>query len=164
MNKKISLPIIQNSETKIMIMGTAPGEESLNKQEYYASKSNRFWRVVFKALGLSEEKMPETYNSKVKCLLKNHIGLWDIYSEFERDGSTDKKIKNAVLNDLNKLNPSIKLIICNGKIPYTKMKMYVANTDLYLLYCYSTSSSHKYASQEQIENDWRKAFFLGKLL
>lgn len=32
----------------ILILGTAPGEESITKQEYYASPSNHFWDFIYR--------------------------------------------------------------------------------------------------------------------
>ena len=33
-------------EPKILILGTFPSENSLEKKEYYSNPSNRFWKVI----------------------------------------------------------------------------------------------------------------------
>ena len=39
------LPIIGN-EPKMMILGSMPSITSLEKQEYYGFKHNRFWKII----------------------------------------------------------------------------------------------------------------------
>lgn len=158
---KKSLPIVCDNNTKILIVGTAPGEQSIKEKEYYTNKSNRFWKIIFDCLG---EDDPEIYSKRLDILHKNKIGLWDVYETFDRDGSQDKKIKAYTLNDFSKLQNSVRVIISNGNKPYQKIKKQICDTDKLLLSCYSTSSSHIYANEKQITNDWKKALNLAKYI
>jgi len=38
---------IENDKCKILILGTMPSEESLNKGQYYANTKNQFWRIIY---------------------------------------------------------------------------------------------------------------------
>ena len=62
MNNKIEsfAPIIDNN-TKILILGSIPGKQSLEKQEYYANPRNTFWKILF---SLHNENIEETFQVK----------------------------------------------------------------------------------------------------
>ena len=80
-----------DDDAEILILGTFPGEESLEKGEYYANSTNRFWKVILTLLG--EKAEPFDYEVKKEILKRNKIALWDIYEKAVRGGSTDKNIK-----------------------------------------------------------------------
>lgn len=104
MSTKKGLPAFNLKNAKVVILGTFPGELSLCKQEYYANDNNCFWSL----LGLKEHDMND--------LKKLNIGLWDVIASCERDGSSDKNIKNPKYNDLSDLKG--KKIFFNGKRAY----------------------------------------------
>ncbi len=106
-----------NDDAEILILGTFPGEESLEKGEYYANSTNRFWKVILTLLG--EKAEPFDYEVKKEILKKNKIALWDIYEKVDRDGSTDKNIKQkkSKFNDVFswlKTHTSVKIVAFNG--------------------------------------------------
>lgn len=110
------LELIANKKTEILIVGTFPGEESLRKNQYYANPQNDFWRLI--EHGLNENLVNLEYSKKIKKLLDNKIGLWDIYCECERKGSADSRIKKYFLNNFESLPdkiPKLSLICFNGK-------------------------------------------------
>lgn len=39
-------PLTDNS-TRILILGTMPGDQSIAKQQYYGNKGNHFWKIIF---------------------------------------------------------------------------------------------------------------------
>lgn len=45
MQKKCLEPWVDD-KTRILIVGTMPGEESLNQQTYYANFRNKFWHYM----------------------------------------------------------------------------------------------------------------------
>jgi hypoxanthine-DNA glycosylase len=107
-------PIIDET-TKILILGSLPGDESIEKQEYYAKKTNDFWKLLGEVLN---EDFNTDYKTKLQLLNKHHIGLWDVFHQSYREGSLDNNIKDEMLNDFSKLKqqyPKIKLICLNGK-------------------------------------------------
>lgn len=107
-------PVIDEN-SKILILGSMPGKESLRKREYYGHPQNRFWYILF---ALFETPFCETYSEKIKLVKKNRIALWDLIHSCERAGSLDKDIKNETPNDIAALlkeYPNIKHIVCNGQ-------------------------------------------------
>jgi hypoxanthine-DNA glycosylase len=58
-----------------------------------------------------------TYKEKKLFLLKNKLALWDVIESCERDGSSDNKIKNEVINNFEALfnTHDFKKVIFNGK-------------------------------------------------
>jgi hypoxanthine-DNA glycosylase len=95
-----SFPPLVNEQCHILLLGTMPGAESLRRQEYYANKSNHFWKIMFALLGanLTGET---TYEEKTGLLLDNRIALWDVLASCERNGSADCSIKNEHINDFD---------------------------------------------------------------
>ena len=105
-----------NNETKILILGTMPGVQSLEKQEYYAHPRNHFWKIMYTLF--SELPIAVAFDEKIKLLQEHHIGLWDVLENCERKGSLDIHIKNQKVNDFDSLfekYPQIRKIIFNGK-------------------------------------------------
>ncbi|MHC5229269.1 DNA-deoxyinosine glycosylase [Enterococcus sp. LJL99] len=111
--KKGLAPII-NKKTKILILGSAPSEISLKKQQYYGNNGNQFWKIIFDYF---QVPFSTDYEERVQLLLNNQIGLWDIYHSFNRIGSLDRSIKENTINDFRPLlaQSTIKLVIANGK-------------------------------------------------
>ena len=98
-----------NPDAKIIILGTFPGKDSLDKKEYYSSNTNKFWQL----LGIDS---PD-YKTKEKSLKKLNIGIWDVIDSCDREeSSSDKDIKNVKYNKLSVLKG--KIILFNGKKAY----------------------------------------------
>jgi hypoxanthine-DNA glycosylase len=94
---KSSFPPVADKQTKILILGSLPGDESLLRNEYYVNPRNRFWKVI---AGLSGTLVPISYEQKLHCLLGFGIGIWDVAHSADRKGSLDSAIKNEQPNDL----------------------------------------------------------------
>ena len=115
MTVKSFKPEIDN-QTKILILGTMPGEASLAADKYYAHPRNAFWKIM--ADVLNNGKPFENYTEKLNCLKAHHIGLWDNLKYCERKGSLDSDIKEEYPNDMAEMlkkHPSIEQILLNGK-------------------------------------------------
>lgn len=111
MQKKCLEPWIDD-KTRILIVGTMPGEESLNKQTYYANSRNKFWSYIANILNNGQE--PKTPSEKRQLLQAKGIGLWDSLSVCERNGSLDSNIKKEQPNDFSKFQ-TVKYILFNGQ-------------------------------------------------
>jgi len=112
--KKAFEPIADKNST-VLILGTMPGEKSLNLQEYYGNRGNQFWRIMFSILNVA---LSHDYSQKVMLLQQNNIALWDVLAYCEREGSLDSNIKNEVANDFDafyKKYPKIKHVFFSSK-------------------------------------------------
>lgn len=103
-------PVIDD-DTKILIVGTFPGQTSRDRNQYYADSRNQFWKLMSEALDTDLQQI--TYDEKIKILQDNQIGLWDTLKNCDVVGSSDKSICNEEYNDFSKLT-SLKKIVCNG--------------------------------------------------
>lgn len=123
---KNSFPPIANENSYILILGTMPGDRSLEMNEYYAHKRNQFWKIMF---SIFSQPYSDHYDDKINLLLDKRIALWDVLQYCERDGSEDRKIIDEVPNDFAKFfakHPSIKSVFFNGNNAhdyYTQFKL-----------------------------------------
>lgn len=112
---KQAFPPLVNQNSKILILGTMPGEKSLELQEYYGNKGNSFWKLLFT---LFDQPLPKEYAVKKQLLEENDIALWDVLAYCERTGSLDSNIKNEKANDFEsfyKQYPNIKHVFFSSK-------------------------------------------------
>ena len=112
----ICFPPVLNKDVEVLLLGSFPGQVSLQKNQYYGHPQNQFWRLLSAALNTPLTEM--SYEAKLDTLLVNHIGLWDVVACCEREGSLDSNIRNAQHNDMNVLEtlaPKLKWIGFNGK-------------------------------------------------
>jgi hypoxanthine-DNA glycosylase len=109
-------PAVLDDATRILILGSFPGEASLAAQQYYAHPRNQFWRLLSVVLGEDLVKLP--YEERLARLLAHRIGLWDVIALCEREGSLDTAIRRAQANDFAMLKhqcPELKRVCFNGK-------------------------------------------------
>jgi hypoxanthine-DNA glycosylase len=115
-------PII-NHHSKVLILGSMPGEQSLIQQQYYANNRNAFWNIMFHLF--NSGKALTAYPDKVNLLQNHNIALWDVLASCERKGSLDANIRNGVVNDfgtLFKTYPAIQLVLFNGAASFKAFK------------------------------------------
>ncbi|WP_110955175.1 DNA-deoxyinosine glycosylase [Anaerosinus massiliensis] len=112
-----------DTKSKILILGSMPGIQSLNQQQYYAHPQNRFWRVITAVC--QEDAVPENYEDKLTMLLQHQFALWDVIQSCEREGSLDSAILQEIPNDFTSLleaYPQIKTICFNGGKAFSSYK------------------------------------------
>jgi hypothetical protein len=66
-NNKTSFDPISNPETGILILGTMPGDKSIEIGEYYGHPRNRFWKIIST---ITNNELPLNYSDKKELLLK----------------------------------------------------------------------------------------------
>lgn len=64
-NRIQSLQPIIDENSEILILGTMPGKESLESEEYYASPNNSFWKIVKQLFNSNMEF--KDYEEKISC-------------------------------------------------------------------------------------------------
>lgn len=124
------LPPIVDEQTKVLVIGSMPGKQSLDKQQYYGNKRNHFWPIMGQ---LFDVKIPDNYVERLVFLRTKQVGLWDSIQSCERKGSLDATIKNEVPNDFVTLfqrYPQIDLILFNGAKSFDVFKKHVGLTVL----------------------------------
>lgn len=157
MSIKKGLAPVLFEDTKILIIGTAPGEDSLDKQEYYAHENNKFWGTI---MAILDETDPVDYKNRINILRKHRIGLWDLYETFERtnENSSDKQTVVKTWNDFGKYIPLDVSIIFNGKwgdSKYKHVRKFIKNNIPQRAYhCYSTTPMPIGVSNENRFKDW----------
>lgn len=153
MVKKGFKPVI-NKDVKILILGSCPGDKSIQEQQYYAGHNNHFWKILSKIINF--DLCLISYNQRLDVLLNNNIGLWDVMYSCERKGSLDSNITKSVLNDFSKLElPKLKLILFNGKKSYHYKDLIKLNVSKRLLT--SSSGANTIPIQDKIIR-WLDAF------
>src|SRR5687768_6171417 len=109
-------PPVLDNHTRILMLGSFPGEASLAAQQYYAHPRNQFWRLLSAMLDDDIAALP--YEQRLQRLLSHQIGLWDVIALCEREGSLDTAIRFAQANDFATLKhqcPNLYRVCFNGK-------------------------------------------------
>src|SRR6187200_1781008 len=114
--RKSSFPPVVAPNTRLLILGSLPGEKSLAVQRYYAHPQNRFWHLIGKVI--STELEPLDYEERLAMLLAAKVGLWDTVASARRRGSLDAAIREAEHNPLAELAaslPELRAVGFNGR-------------------------------------------------
>ncbi len=114
--KKASFNAIFAADCKILILGSLPGDASLNAGQYYAHPRNAFWPIMSQLINQDLCVLP--FNLRYAQLIAHGIGLWDVVAQAQRPGSLDAAISAVQLNPLSDLCAELsqlKLVAFNGK-------------------------------------------------
>lgn len=106
---------VLDSRTRLLVLGSLPGEKSLALQQYYGNRQNKFWMLMSEVIGFDLVSLD--YTSRLEALLAHGVGLWDVVAEAHRKGSLDSHIRQRNDNDLLDLlsrHPHIEAIAFNG--------------------------------------------------
>ncbi|MFM1999937.1 MAG: hypothetical protein RL204_1884 [Bacteroidota bacterium] len=156
-NTKTSFDPISNTDTAILILGTMPGDKSLELGEYYGHSRNRFWNIIST---ITENDLPLNYSEKKSLLLKTKIGIWDVAHSANRKGSLDSAIQDEVPNDLNSFiskHKHLKVIGFNGqKTEALFDKYFKRQSDLIYISLPSSSPANASINFDDICEKWRK--------
>ncbi|MDP2117718.1 MAG: DNA-deoxyinosine glycosylase [Brevundimonas sp.] len=107
-------PVV-DANTRLLILGSLPGDASLKAGQYYGHPQNGFWRLVGGVIGVDLVALP--YPDRLEALTAAGVGLWDVIASAERPGSLDAAIRNAESADLNRLIdglPALRAVAFNG--------------------------------------------------
>ena len=148
-------PIIPE-KPRLMILGSMPSVTYLDKQEYYGFAHNRFWKILHAVF-----EMPiDTYAQKKEILFQQHILLWDVIGECEREGSLDSAIRKERVNDIAHLTavyPTLHRVICNGRKAYELYQKHFPDIALPCSYLPSTSNANRSIREEVLFAQWKQA-------
>ena len=107
--QKRCFPPVVDTNTKVLVLGSLPGEVSLAQSQYYANRQNRFWSLIGEVIGTDLVSLD--YDARLQTLLLHRVGLWDVVAEAEREGSLDSRIRNHASNDLINLIESLPALV-----------------------------------------------------
>lgn len=115
MTFKHSFAPVVNESTRVLVLGSLPGEASLAQSQYYAHPQNRFWHLIGDVIGVALPGME--YEARLQALLDHRVGLWDVIAQAKREGSLDSRIRDHATNDLAALVaalPELRAVAFNG--------------------------------------------------
>ena len=113
--RKSAFPPIVARDTRVLILGSLPGEASLAAGRYYAHPQNQFWRLIGAAIGRELHELD--YEARLKALREAGVGLWDTVASALRMGSLDaalREVESAGLADLVATLPELRAVGFNG--------------------------------------------------
>lgn len=109
------LPPVIGRHSRLLVLGSFPGEASLRAGQYYAHPRNQFWPLMGALLGADLVSLP--YARRLELLLERGLALWDVYASCRREGSLDQAIEDAEWNDFAALRtqaPGLRHVVHNG--------------------------------------------------
>lgn len=107
---------IASARSRVLVLGSMPGIESLRQQQYYAHPRNLFWGIVERLFGIDASA---PYPKRVAALRARGVALWDVLHTCTRKSSLDSDIdpKSVVPNDFAAFfekHRRIELVCFNG--------------------------------------------------
>ena len=104
------------ANTRVLVLGSLPGEASLAAARYYAHPRNQFWPLIGAVIG--RDDLPTlAYEHRLQALRETGVGLWDTVASAERAGSLDtalRAVEAAPLAELVAQLPALRCIAFNG--------------------------------------------------
>ena len=146
----------------MLVLGSLPGEKSLEARRYYAHPQNRFWHLIGKAIGVALQ--PLDYERRLAALLEAKVGLWDTVASAQRAGSLDSAIREAehnALADLAASLPELRAVGFNGQASARIGMPQLAGTNLALIALPSSSPANASVPLAEKEKLWSR---LGEFL
>jgi hypoxanthine-DNA glycosylase len=153
---KRGFPPVVDNDTRVLILGSLPGEASLAARQYYGNPRNAFWRLMEQVLDTPLVAL--AYDDRLAALKARGVGLWDVIAQAERPGSLDAAIRDPAANDLLaliKTLPALRLAAFNGGTA-AKLGGRLIGGSVPTLALPSSSPAYAARSFEQKAQAWRQ--------
>jgi double-stranded uracil-DNA glycosylase len=85
----VGFPPIAGPSARVLVLGSLPGEVSLQRRQYYAQPRNAFWRIMGDLFGFIPD-LP--YAARINALIAHDVAVWDVCASAHRSGSLDSAI------------------------------------------------------------------------
>lgn len=84
---------------RVLVLGTAPSQRSLELRQSYAHPQNLFWPFMGELFDAGPDR---PYAERIARLHRRGIGIWDVLESCERPGSLDSAIRadSEIANDI----------------------------------------------------------------
>jgi hypoxanthine-DNA glycosylase len=153
---KRSFPPVADERTRVLVLGSLPGEASLARAQYYAHPRNQFWRLIGEVVGADLQGL--AYEARLAALRAAGVGLWDVIGSARRRGSLDTAIRGHSANALAEFAaslPQLRAVGFNGgKSAALGLPLLAGRSDLALVALPSSSPAYTLAFAAKAER-WR---------
>jgi hypoxanthine-DNA glycosylase len=161
-DRRIGFPPVVDADTRLLILGSLPGDASLKAAQYYAHPRNGFWPLIG---GVLDEPLTAlSYSNRLDRLRARGVGLWDVIASARRSGSLDAAIRSPEAADLRGLVnslPRLRAVAFNGGLAAKLGRRVLADLDsVTLIDLPSSSPAHAISLSAKTET-WA---ILGKFL
>ena len=156
LTRKSSFAPIVAPDTRVLVLGSLPGEASLAAERYYAHPQNQFWRLIGGVIGQDIASLD--YDARLASLLAGGVGLWDTVASALREGSLDAALRAVEGNALGNLVaslPALRAIGFNGAAAAKIGRRALGDTPLALIDLPSSSPAHARMSFEEKAQRWK---------
>ena len=144
MAAKHALDPVVTASSRLLILGSLPGDASLKAAQYYAHPRNGFWPLIGGLL--DEDLAARPYEARLERLKARGVGLWDVIASAERSGSLDAAIRSPEAADLRGLAanlPELRAVAFNGGLASKLGRRILADLDgIALIDLPSSSPAH----------------------
>jgi len=111
----VGFPPVSRHDARVLVLGSLPGQRSLQVAQYYAHPQNAFWRIMLELTGADG-----SYEERCSTLVDHGIALWDVLAESVRPGSMDADIQtiSAEANDFAEFfadHENVRHVFFNGQ-------------------------------------------------
>ncbi len=113
---KHSFAAVADGRTRLLILGSLPGEVSLARAQYYAHPANQVLQRLMEAV-IGIPLAAEPYPARLAALTRAGVGLWDVVRSARRIGSLDQAIRDHQPNPVAEFAaslPALRAIAFNG--------------------------------------------------
>jgi TDG/mug DNA glycosylase family protein len=161
-DRKASFPPFVDERTRVLVLGSLPGEVSLARGQYYAHPQNQFWRLMQAVIG--HPLVALHYDDRRAALKAAGVGVWDVLRSARRAGSLDAAIRDHEPNALPALVdalPALKAVGFNGATSAKiGMPLLAGRENLALIALPSSSPAYTLAFDSKLERWMALAAFL----
>lgn len=163
MTDSIGFPPIAKPDAIILILGSMPGQKSLEANQYYAHPRNSFWPIMCQLFSADKNL---NYEQRKQLLSDHKIALWDVLTSCYRKGSLDSDIDHSTIetNNFNiffSKHKNIKAVFFNGTKAEQLFNKYILDNleeqhqSLKYYKLPSTSPAHAAMTTEQKLLKWK---------
>lgn len=155
MIRKHAFAPVVRTDTRVLVLGSLPGDASLKAAQYYAHPRNRFWHFISRIADKDFTKLH--YEERLGQLTASRMGVWDVIASAHRTGSLDTAIRKAEPASLAALVatlPALQAVAFNGKSAAKIGLPLLAHTGLDLIVLPSSSPANAGIPLSEKEREW----------